>query len=63
MVTAFEQLGVPEAAALSASLLLGILGIVVTLPGAAIFATLRRESHPPGAMPESLQELELPQRP
>lgn len=63
MVTAFAQLGIPEAAALSASVMLGIISIVVTLPGAAFFATLRRDVRPAGPMSENLRELEASQRP
>lgn len=63
MVTAFAQLGVPEAAALSASVMLGIISIVVTLPGAAIFATLRRDARGLRPAPERLREVEAPQNP
>lgn len=63
MVAAFARLGVPEAATLSASVMLGIISVIVTLPGAAMFATLRRIGPLPASMPENLQELEVSQRP
>jgi uncharacterized protein (TIRG00374 family) len=63
MVAAFAQLGVPETATLSASVLFGIISIIVTLPGAAIFAALRRQSRPPRSIPADLEKLKLSQRP